>query len=449
MIEVTTDINLQSAVLKSIPTPVLAFDMNYHVSLWNPSMASITGLEESDVLNKSMFEISSQLDEQKVKISEILAVESNEFSIRFRSIDYIVQGNVLKNEAGSTLGGVLSFRRKPATISADELLDKLKIDGVSGFLGQLFKNSPLGITLVDLDYRIVSINPGFEKIFGFSVEEILGRNINDFLVPANKLSEAKGLNSSLLGGELDYFESVRLHKSGQEIPVLIYALPVIENNSVTAYFGIYIDIHERVGIEDELKTRNMELDNFVYKVSHDLRAPLASVLGLINLTKLEEKPETQAFYVDLMEEQVAKLDHFIHDILSHSKNLKLDVVVSDIDFEELISNCFKDLDYLKNASRIESTVNIKGENFRCDNWRMGEIFRNLISNAIKYANPESSQMKVDISVVIKEMGAHITISDNGLGIADEYQSKIFDMFYRGTDTSDGSGIGLYIVKNAN
>lgn len=448
MIEITSDVSLQTNVLRALPSPVLAFDLNYQIVVWNQAMSDITGLAEVDVLGQSMFLISSSFSDARAKIAEIVGVDTSEFPITLNSLNYIARGNIVKDPSGKTLGGVIGFELQPVGTGSEELLNKLNVDGIGGFMGQLFKNSPLGIALIDLEFRILSINPGFSKIFGYSVDEILGKSLNSFLVPHTKQSEANGLNTSLLEGEIDYFESVRLHKSGHEVPVLIYAQPVEDEGRTVAYFGIYIDIHERVGIEDELKTRNMELDNFVYKVSHDLRAPLASVLGLINLTKLEEKPETQAFYVDLMEEQVAKLDHFIHDILSHSKNLKLDVVISDIDFSEIISTCFSDLHYLKHASAIKFNVQIDGENFRSDKWRIGEIFRNLISNAIKYANPENPQMTVDIKVVVKDIGAHITIADNGLGIAEEYQSRIFDMFYRGTDTSDGSGIGLYIVKNA-
>lgn len=315
-------------------------------------------------------------------------------------------------------------------------------------LMQLFDNSPLGIVMLDTDFAVLQINKGFENIFGFSIDDLRGKSLNAILVPRELQGEAEALNRSAHAGRIDYFESFRLNKEGSLIPVVIYALPVMDQNKAIGIYGIYVDIHERVRVEEELKTRNMELDHFVYKVSHDLRAPLASILGLINLTKLEKEPATQEYYVDLMRAQVEKLDQFIHDILSHSKNLNLDVVTSEIDFEVIIETCFSDLAYLDAASSITKSVDISGKGFISDKWRISEIFRNLISNAIKYSNPESNNKIVDIIVKVDKEQCKIVIKDNGMGISEEYLPQIFDMFYRGTDRSDGSGIGLYIVKNA-
>jgi PAS domain S-box-containing protein len=315
-------------------------------------------------------------------------------------------------------------------------------------LTQLFDNSPLGIVMLDSNFDVVQINKGFKEIFGYSNHDLIGEHLNDIIVPDDLMGEAEELNKSAREGRIDYFESHRLNKDRERIPVVIYALPIVDNGEYIGIYGIYIDIHERVGVEEELKVRNMELDHFVYKVSHDLRAPLASILGLINLSKLEDDRETQEYYVELMRVQVEKLDQFIHDILSHSKNLNLDVVTSEINFEEIIETCFSDLAYLDAASDINKTVNVSGAIFYSDKWRISEIFRNLISNAIKYSNPESTNKIVNISVAVDRKECRVIIEDNGLGIPEEYLPKIFDMFYRGTDISDGSGIGLYIVKNA-
>ena len=224
----------------------------------------------------------------------------------------------------------IDFEGKPAMqvllndISERELaLDELAKS--RELLHQLFENSPMGIVLLDKEFNVKSVNKGFERIFGFKREEVEGKSLTDFIISAELMEEAQRLNDSAIKGEMDYFESYRFNKAGEKVPVIIYALPVMDNQKHIGIYGIYIDIRQRLEAEDELKTRNLELDNFVYKVSHDLRAPLASILGLINLTKLEgEKPDKE-YYIDLMEGQVLKLDHFIHDILSHSKNLKMSV----------------------------------------------------------------------------------------------------------------------------
>jgi PAS domain S-box-containing protein len=443
--EPSTGHDLHACILNSQPIGVLTFSKTFHITSWNRSLENQSFLVASEVIGKPLFDILSYHSFSSQQLTRIIQKEEISGYVGLNGKEAAVICVPLISGQGEVLGGVMSFEileqvSKPKSLA--------QMDDVNQYMVQVFDKSSLGMVMLDLGFNIVKINEGFTKIFEFSSEDIVGKNLNLVLVPEDKLGEAESLNDLVIAGQIDFFESVRLNKSGEIIPVVIYAFPIISKELCIGYFGVYIDIHERVSIEDELKVRNLELDHFVYKVSHDLRAPLASILGLINLTKLEKKPETQSFYVDLMQEQVEKLDHFIHDILSHSKNLKLDVVSSEIDFNSIITTCFEDLAYLEAAPHIKSNIIIEGSGFVSDKWRIGEIFRNLVSNAIKYSNPESDNKRINITVKVEEDGCHITISDNGVGIPEEYLPKIFDMFYRGTDTSDGSGIGLYIVKNA-
>jgi signal transduction histidine kinase len=201
-------------------------------------------------------------------------------------------------------------------------------------------------------------------------------------------------------------------------------------------------------VEEELKIRNAELDNFVYKVSHDLRAPLSSILGLVNLARLPGNTDNPLEYIDIIGTKVLHLDHFIGDVLSHSKNLKMEVTLSKVDFSQVINRTFNDLNYLEGAHEIKKFVKVEGADFYSDPWRISEIFRNLISNAIKYRRVEGVESEVNIKVLVDQHRAEIVFADNGIGIDDVNLNRIFEMFYRATEQSDGSGIGLYIVKNA-
>ena len=150
-----------------------------------------------------------------------------------------------------------------------------------------------------------------------------------------------------------------------------------------------------------------------------------------------------------MEGQVNKLDHFIRDILSHSKNLKMSVSTDKIDFEEIVLKCFEDLSYLKATSKVVRKISISEGEFYSDKWRINEIFRNLIGNAIKYRNTEAkAENIVDVNISIDEKGSNIVVTDNGIGIAEDKLPHVMEMFYRGSESSDGSGIGLYIVQKA-
>jgi signal transduction histidine kinase len=213
------------------------------------------------------------------------------------------------------------------------------------------------------------------------------------------------------------------------------------------YAAYKLRIHRIEARNAELRKLNSELDSFVYSTSHDLRAPLASVLGLVNLSRLEEKNKDH--YLNLIEKSVKKLDRFINEIIDYSRNSRLEISPSPIDFEKLINEIFEDLEYLEEKNHITTSIEVSGQHpLYSDLTRISIILRNLISNSIKYYNPNNPSPQVKIMVNTDEAGAIIHIVDNGIGIDEKRQKDIFKMFYRGSDRSSGSGLGLYIVKES-
>ena len=313
---------------------------------------------------------------------------------------------------------------------------------------QLFKNSPFGIVLLDHNYNVIQLNQGFTDIFGYSHNDIVGKELNKIIVPEGYEEQALDVNLMTAKDEVCVIESFRKHRNGTLVPVIIYGVSVSLNNETIGIYGIYVNITDLKHVEQELQIRNEELDNFVYKVSHDLRAPLSSILGLINVTRIESSQEELRRYINLIENRIQQLDSFINDVLSHSKNLKLELEASKIDFEKIIYGCFQDLSYMPWMEKVHRKINIGPNDFYSDRWRISEIFRNLISNAVKYLDPKKDQPIIRIDVQSKDSDLILTIEDNGIGIADATLPKIFDMFYRATAHSEGSGIGLYIVRNA-
>ncbi|WP_299457365.1 PAS domain-containing sensor histidine kinase [uncultured Microscilla sp.] len=200
---------------------------------------------------------------------------------------------------------------------------------------------------------------------------------------------------------------------------------------------------------EELEIRNFELDQFVYKVSHDLRAPLTSILGLVNLSKLDsDNAERLIGYIELIEKSTLKLDKFIKSLLEYSRSGRADIVTEKIDFEAMISDCIEDLKFMKNYERVQRDISLKGNQpFYSEPLRLRIILNNIISNAIKYQNTsvENSFLKVKIDLSTPDT-AKLIFQDNGIGIAQEYQGDVFNMFFRGTENAEGSGLGLYIVK---
>lgn len=313
---------------------------------------------------------------------------------------------------------------------------------------QLFQNVPIAVVLLDENGKVNQVNHGFQQMFGFDMHELKGKNLNDYIVPDHLQNEGIDLNNLITSNKVVRLDTIRKHRDGRIVNVILYGVPIMQENQTIGIYGVYIDITDRKKVEDELKIRNAELDNFVYKVSHDLRAPLSSILGLVNLARLPGNTDNPLDYIDIIGGKVEHLDHFIGDVLSHSKNLKMEVTISKVDFSHVIERTFNDLNYLEGATEIRRAVKIEGIDFYSDPWRISEIFRNLISNAIKYRQTSGVHSEVDIRVHVDHLRAEINFTDNGIGIDEANLNKIFEMFYRATEQSDGSGIGLYIVKNA-
>jgi signal transduction histidine kinase len=199
----------------------------------------------------------------------------------------------------------------------------------------------------------------------------------------------------------------------------------------------------------ELDRTNKELDRFVYSASHDIRAPLTSVMGIVNLSKIETKSKKMYNYLDMIEQSVKRLDKFVIDIISYSRNTRLDVQKEKIDFDVLISDIILDLRYIEGTGKIEIKKSIdESIPFYSDKSRLRIIFNNLISNAIRYHKLNQDNPYIDIVVSISKEKAKIQIKDNGIGIDREDIDKIFDMFFKisNSNNSTGSGLGLYIVK---
>jgi len=198
----------------------------------------------------------------------------------------------------------------------------------------------------------------------------------------------------------------------------------------------------------ELSKRNTELDNFVYSVSHDLRAPIASVLGLINLARKDADTVMKDMYLEMINKSALQQDHFIREILDQSRNSRLEVKREEIFFEPLIDETFNQLKFATSTGKsVEKVITIHQDKpFYSDRWRLKVILNNIISNAIRYRNGKDPVIKVDVE--ISDHQARLAIEDNGKGIEKEHLPNIYKMFYRATDDGAGSGLGLYIVKEA-
>ncbi len=199
----------------------------------------------------------------------------------------------------------------------------------------------------------------------------------------------------------------------------------------------------------QLQKANAELDRFVYSASHDLRAPLSSLLGLIELAQKSDDRAELTTYLKMMKGRVHHLDEFIREIIDYSRNERMDVSVQPVNLHKLVEETTSSLRQLEGADQIDIQNDVPADMILpSDAMRLKIVINNLLNNAIKYHDHTKESRFIRVSVKPTTQGTHFTVCDNGMGIAAEHLDKVFNMFYRASDKSKGSGLGLYIVKES-
>ncbi|MDN5204727.1 ATP-binding protein [Fulvivirgaceae bacterium BMA10] len=302
-------------------------------------------------------------------------------------------------------------------------------------------------------------NEKVASILGVNSKDLIGKKWEDFCNHPSEIEHMRAIEQKVVSNK----ESIDLPlekitcASGIKRWLQTTKMPLLnKNGEVETILTVSSEITPRIEAENKLKESNQqlkkvntELDHFVYRASHDLRAPLASILGFINLVKLEKDEANLEDYMTRINEQILKLDGFIKEIIDYSRISRSEPEYQPIDFKGLIEEVFDSLEFYNSEKKLDKKIDIKGEvEFVSEERNIIIIMRNLLSNAIKYSNPFEQHSFVHCSVEIDEAKAVIIIEDNGLGIDASHLPRIFNMFYRATEKSEGSGLGLFIVKEA-
>ncbi|MBC7388497.1 MAG: PAS domain S-box protein, partial [Opitutaceae bacterium] len=216
----------------------------------------------------------------------------------------------------------------------------------------------------------------------------------------------------------------------------------------------YQDITERkLGEEkliqqnEELRKTNEELDRFVYSASHDLRAPLTSILGLVYLIEVKCLEKDTLQFTGMIKSSIHRLDGFIKNILDYARNNRTELLTEHIPLEENINGIVDSLRNMAAVNGIDFEVSITElVPFYSDQQRVNIVIGNLLSNAIKFQDLSKPHRFIKITGESIKNSLHLRVEDNGIGIPAEFLPRIFDMFFRLSGSEAGSGIGLYIVK---
>jgi len=319
-------------------------------------------------------------------------------------------------------------------------------------LKSINKNVHEAISRRTLKGELIFANESFVELFGYESFDELKRIPPEELY-VNPKDRSRVLEKLTKEDTVNSFELSFRKKNGDVFWGLLSAALVQTEAGKFYLDSAIVDISPIKKTEkmlretnDMLRKTNEELDRFVYSASHDLRAPLMSLLGLIKVIELEKNNDISQ-HLEMMKRSITRLDVFINDIINYSQNSRLHPEIEMVDFQVLLTACFDQLQYLASSGRVKKIIDLHiNTPFYSDSKRISVVFNNLLSNAINYHNPFEPNPFIKIRVESNEFDCAIEVIDNGKGIRDEHQPKIFNMFYRANEDAKGSGLGLYIVK---
>lgn len=351
-----------------------------------------------------------------------------------------------ESDSTSNEGGTVSLEEYNRVLSENRLLRAI--------LNQL----PSELVVVDTDLRYLFVNKAAVKDDEIR-EWMIGRTDTEFWERKNRnsalsIKRREGcLEVIRTNKDLQFEESFHVGTPQEKHYIRLHRPSLAE--SERDYIIVYgQDITELKKSEEQLKAQNTELekvnhelDQFVYSASHNLRAPLLSVQGLLGLIEDEAtETATRKRFIGEIHKSISRLDATIRDIIDYSKNARLPIEPVPVNVEQLIRNTHEDLRFYEGNSVSLELIMEQSAIFHSDERRIKSIIHNIMSNSVKYADSTKEQCCLQINVHVDDQHCHLTFTDNGQGISPENQTKVFDMFYRGTALRSGSGLGLYIVK---
>lgn len=453
-------------LMENMPVMVVSISPQFHVTYINPIGIKNLGVESENGDGKRL----EDLFRHRSSLEGIFFKEAVNASIKGETVQNIE--STINNRSGQKMEIVSSFIPifnnkiiQGAMVVARDISDLKKSFQIISHQQQLLEEaqqiSHIGSWEWDIKNNIVTWSDELFRIYGYKpgAFDVSFEKFIECVHPEDRGMAEEIVKKAYIDHNPFVYYHRTIHPDGKIVIISAKGKVILdEHNNPFRMSGTGQDVTEIISKEELLKKQNeellktnKELDRFVYSTSHDLRAPLKSLLGLTDLIKENMEPgdTEQKERMDMMEQSVKKLDDFIEEILNYSRNTRMEVAKEHIDFSEMMKQIKKNHKFMEGTKGFTIKLQIhQEEKFISDKHRVDVVLSNLISNAVKYQDISKKHRFMKIIIHCSKENANIEIEDNGIGVADKDKEKIFEMFYRATRLSTGSGLGLYIVKEA-
>lgn len=456
---VQEEVTIQANILKNVRDTIFVANRRGEITYWNEGAEQTFGYSVEEMSGKNYDVLYPEINKHLVRleIQEIIAGKRSQWESKLitRAGKIIWSDNkasLLHDEKGKVTG----YIRVCKDITMSKRFGETQKETVA-MLNSIFNTVDQGILLLDPTGRIKAFNFTANKqciqLLGSELSE--NNQFTEYLLDDmrdNWLGQFKRARS----GEQVHDELVFRFRPGAEFWFGMSFSPV--NDDAMNIIGVcvsMIDITERKRTDEQFKSQfveiennNRELDKLVKVLSHDLRAPLNSVSGLISLAREEKNPSEFGNYLNMMEKSLRKLEVFTNDMIASLKNRGA-VVLSELKPHDLVDEIIDELRFAADAGSIRFENLIPEDSIALsDPARLRIIFSNLISNAIRYHDPEKFDKFVRVSCNKTALSVSFSVEDNGLGISAEHQPNVFETYYTVGNVEGSSGLGLSNVRDA-
>jgi len=435
----------------------------------NRATSELVGREKSELIGKHQRILHppqqiegefSKTFKQHLKEKEGQVLETQVITKKGEIKDVAVKANVFELQGEKMLEGI--FRDITENKQAEEAVRESQQK-----FERLFMNNPEAADYLDLDFHILNVNPRFEELFGYSLDEVKGKHINDVVVPKDKMEEAEDLDRKARKGYA-YHDTVRKRKDGSLVPVSISAAPIIVEGQPVGTVGLYKDITERRQMEKKLEEYSEHLEELVEKrteelteaqerlikserlaavgelatmVGHDLRNPLQSINNATYYlsNELLRLPVSQKAIemLQVINDSVDYADKIIRDLQDFSSTKKS--IVKKTNINTIVKETLSQVETPKNIELITELGRFP--RIEADKNQIKRAFLNLAVNGIQ-AMENGGRLKV--STKKTRDFVEVSFEDTGIGLPKEKMKKLFTPFF--TTKAKGLGMGLAICK---